>query len=191
MPDTDIGLSYMKICINSGCRHELEDYQERCPYCGWSQKTMANSDKTVAEDNLWPECDEDDVECEPCKERHTIVTLWLYFALVTNAIMCLIDFFPKIAWGKDFPDSAIWMSVVSGVFGIVNIIAIVMLLNWKRIGFWLLVISSFAGLVLTCVANIVLSVLTSSFPWGVVGIFVWFGILQIRKNGKSCWEQLS
>ena len=31
----------MKICINNQCKHELDDYQERCPYCGWSQKSFA------------------------------------------------------------------------------------------------------------------------------------------------------
>ena len=30
----------MKLCINSGCKHALDDYQERCPFCGWSQKSF-------------------------------------------------------------------------------------------------------------------------------------------------------
>lgn len=30
----------MKQCINNQCKHELDDYQDRCPYCGWSQKSF-------------------------------------------------------------------------------------------------------------------------------------------------------
>lgn len=82
----------MKLCINSGCKHELDDYQERCP-------------------------------------------------------------------------------------------AIVMLLNWRKSGFLLLTISSIIGGLL--------AMLTSSFPIGLLGIVVWYFILQIKKDGKSCWEQLS
>ena len=97
--------------------------------------------------------------------------------------MSLINFFPKQAWGSNYPDDAIPLSIVCGVFEVINIIAIIMLLNWRKSGFLLLTISSIIGGFL--------AILTSSFPVGLMGIVVWYFILQIKKDGKSCWEQLS
>lgn len=73
--------------------------------------------------------------------------------------------------------------MVSGVFGLVNVVAIVLLLNWKKNGFVLLVISS--------LVNASLAVILSTIPWGIIGLIIWYLILQLKKNGKTCWEQLS
>lgn len=116
-------------------------------------------------------------------ERNAFVSIWLYFSIVANVLMSLINFFPKQAWGSNYPDDAIPLSIVCGVFGVINIIAIIMLLNWRKSGFLLLTISSIIGGLL--------AMLTSSFPVGLLGIVVWYFILQIKKDGKSCWEQLS
>lgn len=56
-------------------------------------------------------------------------------------------------------------------------------LDTLKSGFLLLIISSIIGGLL--------AMLTSSFPVGLLGIVVWYFILQIKKDGKSCWEQLS
>ena len=96
--------------------------------------------------------------------------------------MSLINFFPKQAWGSNYPDDAIPLSIVCGVVGVINIIAIIMLLNWRKSGFLLLTISSIIGGFL--------AILTSSFPVGLMGIVVWYFILQIKKDGKSCWVKL-
>ena len=178
----------MKLCINSGCKHELDDYQERCPYCGWSQKSFKidKSDEKNADLSNTTFDQHTDFSNEafvPHKERNAFVTIWLYFSIVANVLVSLINFFPKQAWGSNYPDAAIPLSIISGIFGIINIIAIIMLLNWRKSGFLLLTISSIIGGLL--------AMLTSSFPVGLLGIVVWYFILQIKKDGKSCWEQLS
>lgn len=179
----------MKLCINSGCRHELDDYQERWPYCGWSQKSFninKSDEKKNADLSNTTFAQHTDFSNEafvPYKEWNAFVSICLYFSIVGNVLVSLIDFFPKQAWGSDYPDAAIPLSIVSGVFGIINITAIIMLLNWRKRGFLLLAISNIIGGFS--------AMLTSSFPVGLLGIVVWYFTLQIRKNGKSCWEQLS
>lgn len=64
---------------------------------------------------------------------------------VANVLVSLTNFFPKQAWGSNYPDAAIPLSIVSGVSGVTNIIAIIMLLNWRKSGFLLLTISSIIG----------------------------------------------
>lgn len=179
----------MKLCINSGCKHELDDYQERCPYCGWSQKSFKidKSDEKrnadLSNTTFDQHADFSNEAFDPYKERNAFVTIWLYFLIVGNVLMSLISFFPKQAWGSNYPDAAIPLSIISGIFGIINIIAIIMLLNWRKSGFLLLVTSSIIVGMLAMIA--------SSLPVGLLGIVVLYFILQIKKNGKSCWEQLS
>lgn len=166
----------MKICINNSCKHELDDYQERCPYCGRLQKDYLYGAKKM----------EFELEHEAVhsnRERNLVVTIWLYVVIVVNVLCCLINFFPKEAWGSRFPDSAIPLSVMSGIIGIITIIAIVMLLNWKKNGFWLLFFANIVGAIL--------SMFMSVFPFGIIGFVILYLILQLKKKGKSCWEQLS
>lgn len=170
----------MKLCINSGCKHELDDYQQRCPYCGWSQKTINFDKKKEMEDKIETY---DNEAWIPYRKRNIIVTIYMYFAIVGNILACLVDFFPKQAWGSNYPDSAIPLSILNGVLGIVNIIAFVMLLNWRKKGILLLAISGTAGMFL--------GMMTSNFPWSILGLLVCFLILRLERDGKSCWEQLS
>ena len=134
----------MKLCINSGCKHELDDYQERCPYCGWSQKSFKidKSDEKrnadLSNTTFDQYIDFSNEAFVPHKERNAFVSIWLYFSIVANILMSLINFFPKQAWGSNYPDAAIPLSIVGGVFGVINIIAIIMLLNWRKSGFLLL-----------------------------------------------------
>lgn len=96
----------------------------------------------------------------------------------------MADLFPKWAWGRDFPDEAVSLSIIAGIFGFVNMVASIMLLNWKMSGFVILFIS--------CLWSTSISVYFYEMPWGtIISLIVWFWILQIKKNGKSCWEQLS
>lgn len=78
----------------------------------------------------------------------------------------------------------------------------VMLLRWKKYGFWGVIITS----VLDAIANIIVYVLVAKafmkvdvnisynplvqVVWTVVTIALLFAALQIRKNGVSCWKQL-
>ena len=165
----------MKYCVNPACNAELEDYVERCPECGVLQK------KTIM-----PKQPEVSLENEPKQqvaERHGFITFWLYLVIICNFFAAVINLLPKQMWGKNFPDSWVGFSVFVGILCIVNIVGVALLLSWKKSGFWIVFASSLTG-------NFISAVVMHSFPYGIVGLIVLWGILQIKKNGVSYWSAL-
>ena len=67
----------MKQCINNQCKHELDDYQDRCPYCGWSQKCF----KSVTPKNVGDLQDKVKLNEEPLRKRHGCVTTYIFILL--------------------------------------------------------------------------------------------------------------
>ena len=173
----------MKTCVNEQCRATLDDYVNRCPHCGRLQgqrKIVVEIPKmdVVREVIKEPE----DTSFAP-HERNGFVTFWLWMILVANMIGAVIAFFPKTMWGSNYPDQYVAFSVASGVFGLVTVFGAQLLLSWKKIGFVVILVSS--------ICNGLIALFTSgSFPVGIIGLVILWMILQLKKNGKSCWEQL-
>lgn len=171
----------MKQCINNQCKHELDDYQDRCPYCGWSQKSF----KSVTPKNVGDLQDKVKLNEEPLRKRHGCVTTYIFISIFVGIITSIISFFPKEFWGSRFPDAAVPMSIVAGCLSVIDIVAIAMMLAWKKIGFFLY-----------CVIGIVCCIITLQMGniqfaiYGFVGIIVYYLVLQIKKDGKSCWENM-
>lgn len=169
----------MKICINNQCKHELDDYQERCPYCGWSQKSFA---KIIPQKKSELQGDAKQNE-EPLRKRHGCVTTWFCISIFVGVITSVVSFFPKEFWGSRFPDAAIPMSIVTGCLCIVDIVAVALMLAWKKIGFFLYCIIGIISCILTLqLGNVQFAI------YGFVGLIALYLVLQIKKNGKSCWE---
>ena len=72
-------------------------------------------------------------------------------------------------------------SIAYLILGLVNIVAAALILNWKKFGFWLIVVTSVASLFVARPAVIVSS---------LIGLIVLVAVLQIKLDGVSCWEQL-
>ena len=95
----------------------------------------------------------------------------------------MVSFFPKEFWGSRFPDAAIPMSIVTGCLCIVDIVAVALMLAWKKIGFFLYCIIGIISCILTLqLGNVQFAI------YGFVGLIALYLVLQIKKNGKSCWE---
>lgn len=84
---------------------------------------------------------------------------------------------------QDLQNRLVVYSVILGCFGVINIIGVVLLLSWKKIGFTILAVSITIGSILS-------SLVMSTIPFGVVGIVVLWFILTIKKNGISYWEAM-
>ena len=93
-----------------------------------------------------------------------------------------------------------WQEVIGVINSLMMIIAFILLLKWKRSGFWLAVVSDAIYVVLDIIIVCVMfsdnsEALIEMFPWGglfgsVTSSLVLFGILQIRVDGVSCWQYL-
>lgn len=129
------------------------------------------------------------------KQRHGFVTFWLSLMCVVNSIAALVAVYKLVA-GTGM--GSMGSQFVSIVAYIINIVGSVMLLDWKKIGFWL-----FGGV---CVISLVMNIINLqqyqqlglstgmailiAILGSVLGFVVLWAILQIKKDGVSCWSQL-
>ena len=79
------------------------------------------------------------------------------------------------------------MQIVTALVTIVSIFFIIQILRWKMIGF--------TGYVATIVVVLVISLFIGNSSiirliYVIAGIAILYGVLQIKKNGKSAWENL-
>ena len=173
----------MKTCVNEQCKAMLDDYVTRCPHCGRLQRKKEIAAQTPKPDAARDEFDNTEYLCVPLRKRNGFVTFWLWLILAGNMFAAVTSFFFERMRGSDFPDQLVIISVISGVLCLVSAFGAQMLLNWKKSGFVVIFVSA------ACNALIAL-VSTGSFPVGIVGVVLLWMILQLKKNGKSCWEQM-
>lgn len=143
------------------------------------------------------------------KQRHGFVTFWLVFMIIANiagAIMQILSanyaiwkyatdekaqlFFYVDHGMVDYYTYAVYFMVVLSV---INIAGAILLLKWKMVGYWLFVGSASACLAIMisfAVFGGVTTTVLSSMLGAVLGPVVLWAILQIKKDGVSCWKQL-
>ena len=169
------------------------------------------------------------------KERHGFVTFWLWLMIVfgvfgivysilssqkingdiDQTFRNLYEYSEYLNLDKstlsDFKDSAHTHSnlivVCSLISAICSIIFIVLILDWKKVGFWCWACASFVfGVINVVLMNLLvkdyalLASLNLPLDLGVnpnlmlipipIGILILWAILQIKKNGISCWKLL-
>ena len=124
---------------------------------------------------------------EQPKQRHGCVTSWLILLIIVNSLIALLYLFAGETISQNFPGGiSSPMLIILALLGTVNVICAVMLFKWKKIGFWGFVVSGCIALVVNL--SIGIGVLQSI--WGLVGIAVLYGVLQIKKDNVSAWENL-
>lgn len=109
------------------------------------------------------------------KKRHWFVTFWLWFMIVVNVIMCFVN----------MANAYTTVSYVASALMAVNVIGAIMLLNGKKLGFWIFV----AMAAISAILNVSLESIAGAFG-AVIGVAVLFGILQITKDDVTYWSQL-
>ncbi|WP_299568265.1 hypothetical protein [uncultured Pedobacter sp.] len=121
------------------------------------------------------------------KQRHWIVTWYLVFKIVTNSVTVFLYFFNNESIMKSLPSSATnsTINILTGI-GIINIILPILILNWKKIGFWLSIPTS----IVTLIINLNIGVAIGPSLLGLSGVLITLAILQIKKDGRTTWEQL-
>jgi len=121
------------------------------------------------------------------KERHGCVSAWLIFMIVVNAgvgIYYLVSSEDISRMLPSRPEPSLLM--ITGVVAFANVAFAVLLLKWKKMGFFGFIGTSVAGAIL----NIVMGLGIGQSLTGLIGVVILYGILQIKKNDKSAWENL-
>jgi hypothetical protein len=119
------------------------------------------------------------------KQRHGCLTAWLVLVIVINTLVALVYLFGSSAVASALPSSRSWVIPVLAVLAVANVAFAVALFLWKRWGFYGFVATSIVAFAL----NIALGVNVAQALFGLAGVAVLYGVLQIGSQNKG-WPQL-
>ncbi|MBT8205004.1 MAG: hypothetical protein KJP14_07075 [Eudoraea sp.] len=121
------------------------------------------------------------------KQRHGCVTAWLILLIIINSLTALSYLFAGGLISQNIPGGVSKsMMIILALMGIANVIFAVLLFKWRKIGFWGFLLTSIVALAINL--NIGMSIGQSLL--GLVGIILLYGVLQIKKDQVSAWNQL-
>ena len=110
------------------------------------------------------------------KKRHGCASGCLVILLIGSAFGVLVNLAAGFFWTFN----------LLLLLSIVNIVCVILMFNWKIIGFWGLSISA----VIIFVINLTFGVELPTAIGGLLSPVILYGILQIKRNNISSWDQL-
>ena len=123
------------------------------------------------------------------KQRHGLVTAWLILILISCSLSSLQYLFAGDYVQKNWPGPGVISNttiILLAIGSIVGGISALLLLNWKKIGFW--------GYSTMCIAGMFINISAGLSPVlaisGLVSVALLYGILKIKKNNVSAWDNL-
>lgn len=167
-------------CIKCGA--EIPDDSRFCEQCGTQQPRGS-----VAKTNAEPQA---------IQQRHGFVTFWLWLMVVVNTIIFFVYFYRLLSiLGIVNGGTAIVLFAVGIIGALLNVVSAILLLLWKKVGFWIFV-GAGIGVLLTYITTGMLSIMPvmdqiKTMAPSILAPVILYAILCIRKNGKSCWSQLN
>lgn len=121
------------------------------------------------------------------KQRHGCVTAWLILMIIANSFTAISYLFMGDTISQNSPVLISQSTMlILAMLAIVNLVASIMLFQWKKWAFW-----AFAGTsLIALVINLSLGLGIGSSLLGLLGIIILYAILQIKKGGVTAWENL-
>uniref|UniRef100_UPI00404B332F hypothetical protein n=1 Tax=Fulvivirga sp. TaxID=1931237 RepID=UPI00404B332F len=122
------------------------------------------------------------------KQRHGCVTAWLIFMIIINSLSVLLYVSSGQTISENLPKpipQPIMLTLIIASFA--NLVFAVMLFQWKRWAFWAFAGTSILGLII----NLYLELGIGTSLFGLMGVAILYGILQIKKDGVSAWDNLA
>jgi hypothetical protein len=122
-------------------------------------------------------------ENEPpvAKKHHGCLIAWLIFIIVGSIIGILVTMLTDAGKRLDT-----WDIVITVLFGLINIVSAILLLNWKKIGYWLFVFSS----VFIFIFNFASGVPLTHSLAGLIGLCILTCLLFNKTNDGMSWNNL-
>ncbi len=121
------------------------------------------------------------------KTRHGFTTFWFMLIIIAYGIRAARCIFTPQTYEHTIGDFLWVFNSLVALFGLTGAI---MLLRWKKAGFWIEISVCAALFIVNC---IILGILETIFS-EIITVFIRMGLLyaavKIHKNGKTTWEQL-
>ncbi|MEO6851033.1 MAG: hypothetical protein ABI203_07700 [Mucilaginibacter sp.] len=146
---------------------------------------MTDNDNNDGSDETEKFPDSDNPDFQPTPKRHGCVTAWIIFMIIANSAATLVYMFNANSLAQKTGVSPITIITLI-VIGIFNVIFSVMLLSWKKVGFYGFAISAIAAFII----NISIGISPIRSLLGLIGFGILYGILQIKEEGVSAWSYL-
>jgi len=135
--------------------------------------------------------------------RHRFTTVWLILGIV---YFSLVGFF-RIIGPNDDSSLSSSMRMFQMLANLAQAVSIYFILKWIKYGFWGFLGASVLSIMLQIIGNnVTMNKLEGELPeevlsmmniassvgliLGIIGVISIWGVLQIRKDGKSAWSQL-
>jgi hypothetical protein len=120
------------------------------------------------------------------KQRHGCVTAWLVLMMAINSLTSVIYLFFGDTVKEKTPEISTSLLLLLAFLSLSNVFFAAILLKWKKMGFWGFVITSAAAFIL----NLMIGLGVAQSVFGLTGVLILYGILQIKKEDTSTWEDL-
>jgi len=121
------------------------------------------------------------------KKRHGCLLVYLILMLIANAFNSFVYLNPPTLPPEmtEMANVIGWLFPVMATVGLINLISTVAILKWKKWGFWLFTLTA----CVTICLNLYAGVSIGSSMFGLVGVAILYGVLQIGGDKKG-WTQL-
>lgn len=160
----------------------------KCPSCGNETPGVLTRCKHCGE-QLPKKQDFASPEVYQIKSRAGFTTFYLWLGIVLNSLMGIAYFvtiFTRIGlWSTYDP---MYTRIYGFISSAILFYGYLSLMRWNKSGFYILILMAGISQIMNLVAGGTLS-FSTFFP--LFSVLILYAVLQIRKNGKSCWEQLS
>lgn len=116
-------------------------------------------------------------------KRHAFITFWLWFSCIIN-VVTMLPLIGFITYGEYILVSSVTLATI-----IASIAGLIMLIKWRKSGFYLIVISNIIGLI----PNIAFAGLSFSpmlIAQSTFRLLILYAILNIKKNDIPYWKAM-
>jgi membrane-associated HD superfamily phosphohydrolase len=121
------------------------------------------------------------------KQRHGCLTAWLIYLIIANSLVSLGLLFSSESVTKNLSyitSENVYLTVV--FIGIADTLFSFLLLRWIKIGFWGLLTTG----ILLCIVQLINSNSILNPIITIVCLLILYGLLQLKKNNVSGWNNL-
>jgi hypothetical protein len=121
------------------------------------------------------------------KQRHGCVTTWLILIIILNSFIALtyILFRDTLAQ-RIYGDISTFTIMILGLLSICNVYFALLLLKWKKVGFYGFVCTS----LIVYTINLSIGEGIGQSLQSLIGVAVLYGVLQIKGGDRATWNDL-
>jgi len=135
---------------------------------------------TLKQENLLSDNEYIELKNENPPQRHGCLTTWLILVVVINVGLALFLNYSDVA--RRVGD----VEKIGAIIGaIISVVVVVLIWNWKKIGFWILAVFTALGFIFSLIEGNVLEAFR-----GLVPLAVLYFVLQKAKDYVSGWDNL-